>query len=79
MAGTGTEILLRERVAFFPTCPVTGTVPDGAPSVGEEQGERAFRWDGQAFESYAPDGPAAPSPTSRPTACGCGSSIRPAL
>jgi len=53
----GDEILLRERVTFY-LPDEQGVVPDGAPSVGEEAGERAFRWDGQAFQPYAPDGPA---------------------
>jgi hypothetical protein len=37
------HIRLRERVVFF--------LP------GEERGERIFRWDGEAFRPYAPNGP----------------------
>jgi WD40 repeat protein len=50
------EILLRERAAFY-VPGEGGYVADDAPSVGEESGVLAFRWDGEAFRPYAPDGP----------------------
>jgi len=50
------EILLRERVAFY-LPDEEGHVKEDAPIIGEESGERAFRWDGEAFHPYAPDGP----------------------
>lgn len=51
------EILLHEEVAFY-LPGEEGYVKDDAPSTSEESGERAFRWDGEAFRPYAPDGPA---------------------
>ena len=50
------EILLREHVAFYEP-DEEGAVGDGSLSIGEESGERAFRWDGEAFRPYAPDSP----------------------
>lgn len=50
------EIVLHEREAFY-LPGENGYVEDDAPSVGEESGELAFRWDGEAFRPYAPDGP----------------------
>ena len=51
------EILLHEETAFY-LPGEEGYVKDDAPSTGEESGERAFRWDGEAFRPYAPNGPA---------------------
>lgn len=51
------EILLREHVAFY-LPGEEGYVDDDAPSIGEESGERVFRWDGGAFRPFAPAGPA---------------------
>jgi len=50
------EIRLREHIAFY-LPGEEGYVADDAPSVGEESGELAFRWDGEAFRPYGPDGP----------------------
>jgi hypothetical protein len=50
------EILLRDRVAFHAPGQAE-TTRSRAASAGEEVGERAFRWDGEAFRPYAPDGP----------------------
>lgn len=49
------EILLREHTAFYE--PDGEKAKNSAASAGEEGGERAFRWDGEAFRPYAPDGP----------------------
>ena len=49
------EILLREHAAFYE--PDGEKARNSAASAGEEGGERAFRWDGEAFRPYAPDGP----------------------
>lgn len=51
------EILLHEEAAFY-LPGEEGYVKDDAPSISEESGERAFRWDGEAFRPYAPGGPA---------------------
>ncbi|MEA3397737.1 MAG: hypothetical protein U9R05_09785 [Chloroflexota bacterium] len=51
------EILLHEETAFYLPGD-EGYIPDDAPSTNEENGERAFRWNGEAFRPYAPDGPA---------------------
>jgi len=53
------EILLQERVAYY-LPGEGGYVEDGAPGISEAQGERAFRWDGEAFRPYAPEGPVSP-------------------
>jgi len=50
------EILLHERVSFY-ALNGTGSTSDDAPSIGKENGVRAFRWDGAAFRPYAPEGP----------------------
>ena len=50
------EIVVRDHVTFYE--PGEGeTGRRGTASAGEEDGERAFRWDGEAFRPYAPDGP----------------------
>lgn len=50
------EILLHERVAFYRPGR-EGGAGGGLTIVGREEGERAFRWDGEAFRPYAPGGP----------------------
>ena len=50
------EILLREHTTFY-LPGEEGYVEENTPNIGAESGERAFRWDGEAFRPYAPDGP----------------------
>ena len=47
------EILLRERATYHPA-----DKAQAAFVLGEEVGERAFRWDGEALRPYAATGPA---------------------
>jgi len=51
------EIVLQERVTFHPADESLWEEDDLA-ALGEEDGERAFRWDGQALRPFAPGGPA---------------------
>ena len=53
------EIVLQEHITFYPLAE-SGMGADRNMTLGTQQGERAFRWDGEVLRPYASLGPAVP-------------------